>query len=208
MELLSCITRFMYKCHHKEKWICCWVDCRIQEAKVERILIYIYIYTYECIGWLVDLFVETVLHLCSTRFQMPSWKSLATKPWTSKSCGLDLFWNVKRSKNHHSKRLTPSIHRDSWMYQEKVTTHYSMIQKLRIASLDKWDWRICASQTKDGSSNTGQLPPGSIFGLQCRLQCVRPVMYGARRGSNRFGKNVTRNECKWGMFADVGMMLA
>ena len=70
IELLSRITRFMYKCHHKDKWICCWVDCRIQEAKVERILIYIY--TYECIGWLVDLFVETVLHLCSTRFQMPS----------------------------------------------------------------------------------------------------------------------------------------
>lgn len=178
-------------------------------------MIYIYIYIYACIGWLVDLFVETVLHLCSTRFQMPSWKSLATKPWTSKSCDLDLFWNVERSKNHHSKRLTPSIHRDSWMYQEKVTTHYSMIQKLRIASLGQVGF-VEESDVMKNLCLTDQrwifqyraIASRFNFWLTMPLAVRSTCHVWSSARIQQIWKNVTRNECKWGMFADVGMMLA
>lgn len=197
----------MYKCHHKEKWICCWVDCRIQEAKVERI--YIYIYTYECIGWLVDLFVETVLHLCSTRFQMPSWKSLATKPWTSKSCGLDLFWNVKRSKNHHSKR-PPSFY-SSWFLNVSRKSHHALQYDSKITNSQPWQVglkNLCLTDQRwifQYRAIASRFNFWLTMPLAVRSTCH---VWSSVRIQQIWNKNVTRNECKWGMFADVGMMLA
>lgn len=169
----------------------------------------IYIYTYECIGWLVDLFVETVLHLCSTRFQMPSWKSLATKPWTSKSCGLDLFWNVKRSKNHHSKR-PPSFY-SSWFLNVSRKSHHALQYDSKITNSQPWQVglkNLCLTDQRwifQYRAIASRFNFWLTMPLAVRSTCH---VWSSVRIQQIWNKNVTRNECKWGMFADVGMMLA
>ena len=132
----------------------------------------------------------SLLTFRSIRFQMPSWRSLATKPWTSKSCGLDLFGKIIVEsaspllfivipecikKNHHVQ----------WLKIMKGSQRWAN----GICRGIRWWWVFVPHRPKmDLAIYTGELPPGSIFGLLCRLQYVRPVMYGARRGSNRFGK--------------------